>query len=40
MKGGTMHTKKLALLVLFGSIFMPVAQAQIKHIEMRVEGMT
>jgi hypothetical protein len=35
-----MHTKNLALLVLFGSIFMPAAQAQIKHIEMRVEGMT
>ena len=36
-----MDTKKLALLVLFGStLLMPAAQAQIKHIEMRVEGMT
>ena len=35
-----MNTKKFVLLALFGSIFMPVAQAQIKHIEMRVEGMT
>jgi hypothetical protein len=35
-----MNTKKLALLVSLGSIFMPVARAQIKHIEMRVEGMT
>jgi hypothetical protein len=32
--------EKLALLILFGSIIAPVAQAQIKHIEMRVEGMT
>jgi hypothetical protein len=39
-KGGTMNTKKLALLALFGSMVVPVAQAQIKHIEMRVEGMT
>jgi hypothetical protein len=35
-----MTTKKLALLALFVSIASPVAQAQIKHIEMRVEGMT
>jgi hypothetical protein len=41
-----MNTKKLtkrrlALLVLLGSIVVvPVAEAQIKHIEMRVEGMT
>jgi hypothetical protein len=35
-----MNTKKLALLVLLGSVAMPMAQAQIKHIEMRVEGMT
>jgi hypothetical protein len=40
MKGGTMNTKKFALLALLGSLFMPVAQAQVKHIEMRVEGMT
>ena len=32
--------KKLALLILLGSIVAPTAQAQIKHIEMRVEGMT
>jgi hypothetical protein len=35
-----MKSKKLALLVLLGSTFVPAAQAQIKHIEMRVEGMT
>jgi len=37
-----MHRKNFALLVLLGSIIVvvPVAQAQIKHIEMRVEGMT
>jgi hypothetical protein len=36
-----MNTKKLALLVLLSStLLVPVAQAQIKHIEMRVEGMT
>jgi len=36
-----MNTKRVALLVLFGSIVaVPVAQAQVKHIEMRVEGMT
>jgi hypothetical protein len=32
--------KQVALLILLGSIVAPVAQAQIKHIEMRVEGMT
>lgn len=32
--------KKAALLILLGSILAPVTQAQIKHIEMRVEGMT
>ena len=32
--------KKVALLILLGAIVAPVAQAQIKHIEMRVEGMT
>jgi hypothetical protein len=31
---------KLALLVLLGLTVAPVSQAQIKHIEMRVEGMT
>ena len=35
-----MNTRKFALLFLMSSIFVPVAQAQIKHIEMRVEGMT
>ena len=31
---------KLALLLLLGYTFAPISQAQIKHIEMRVEGMT
>ena len=35
-----MRVKKFALLLLLGSIFVPAAQAQIKHVEMRVEGMT
>lgn len=35
-----MKTRKFALLALLGSLVVPVAQAQIKHIEMRVEGMT
>jgi hypothetical protein len=37
-----MNKKRVALLVLLGSIVVvvPVAQAQVKHIEMRVEGMT
>jgi hypothetical protein len=36
-----MKTPRIVLLVLLGSIVVvPVAQAQIKHIEMRVEGMT
>ena len=35
-----MKPGKLALLALLGSLVVPVAQAQIKHIEMRVEGMT
>ena len=36
-----MNKNKIALLVLLGSIVVvPVAQAQVKHIEMRVEGMT
>jgi hypothetical protein len=40
-KGGTMNTKRVAFLVLLGSmVVVPVAQAEIKHIEMRVEGMT
>jgi hypothetical protein len=35
-----MNTKYLALLALVGLLVVPSAQAQIKHIEMRVEGMT
>jgi hypothetical protein len=35
-----MNTKKLALFALLGSLVAPMAQAQIRHIEMRVEGMT
>ncbi len=36
-----MKTKRIALLVLLGSmVVVSVAQAQIKHLEMRVEGMT
>ena len=35
-----MNTKKLALIALLISIVSPVAEAQIKHIEMRVERMT
>jgi hypothetical protein len=49
MKGGTltalrspktMNTRKLMLLFLLGFVFASASQAQIKHIEMRVEGMT
>jgi hypothetical protein len=43
MNTRTMNTKRkrLALLVLLGCmVVMPVAEAQVKHIEMRVEGMT
>ena len=35
-----MNRKNIALLVLIGLMIGPMAQAQIKHIEMRVEGMT
>lgn len=35
-----MSRKKLALLLLFICPLMTQAQAEIKHIEMRVEGMT
>ena len=36
-----MNKKRVAMLVLLGSmVVVPPAQAQIKHIEMRVEGMT
>jgi hypothetical protein len=31
---------KLALLLVLGVTLAPISQAQIKHIEMRVEGMT
>jgi hypothetical protein len=35
-----MKKKKLVLLLLLGSVLPAVSNAQIKHIEMRVEGMT
>ncbi len=35
-----MNKKRFALLALLGLMVVPAAQAQIKHIEMRVEGMT
>ncbi len=35
-----MEIRKFALLILLGSTVVPVSHAQIKHIEMRVEGMT
>jgi hypothetical protein len=35
-----MNRKRFVLLLLAGSLFVPQLQAQIKHIEMRVEGMT
>jgi len=35
-----MNMKKVALLLLLGCTFASVSQAQIKHMEMRVEGMT
>jgi hypothetical protein len=35
-----MKKRKLALLLLFGSVLPAVSEAQIKHIEMHVEGMT
>ena len=35
-----MNWKQLALLLLFVSPLVPQSQAEIKHIEMRVEGMT
>jgi hypothetical protein len=36
-----MNLKRAGLLVLLGAmVVVPVAEAQIKHIEMRVEGMT
>jgi hypothetical protein len=35
-----MSTTKLAMLLLFISPLVPHSQAEIKHVEMRVEGMT
>ena len=35
-----MKIDKFALLLLLGVGLAPVSQAQIKHVEMRVEGMT
>ncbi len=35
-----MKARKFALLLLLGSTLSVVSQAQIQHIEMRVEGMT
>ena len=37
---GTMTHKGMVLLLLAGTLFVPQLEAQIKHIEMRVEGMT
>src|SRR5438128_11123312 len=38
--GGTMKRKSLALLLLLGCVFVPALEAQIRHVEMRVEVMT
>jgi len=36
-----MHIKRMAMLVLWGTmVFVPAVEAQVKHVEMRVEGMT
>jgi hypothetical protein len=35
-----MTRRPIALLLLLGTVVVPLAQAQVKHIEMRVEGMT
>lgn len=36
-----MNVRRIATLVLLGSlVFVPAATAQIRHVEMRVEGMT
>lgn len=35
-----MNAKKFGLLCLLAFVLVPASQAQIKHIEMRVEGMT
>jgi hypothetical protein len=34
------YAKRFSLLCLLTFVFVPTSQAQIKHIEMRVEGMT
>ena len=39
-KEDTMEIRKLALLILWVPLVAPVSLAQIKHVEMRVEGMT
>jgi len=35
-----MNPKRIAILLLLGCALAPLSQAQIRHIEMRVEGMT
>jgi hypothetical protein len=35
-----MKREHLALLLLAGCVFVPQLEAQIRHVEMRVEGMT
>lgn len=35
-----MNIKRVLLLLVLGCTLAPMSQAQIKHIEMRVEGMT
>ena len=35
-----MKITKFALLLFLGATIAPISQAQIKHVEMRVEGMT
>lgn len=35
-----MKMPKIAMMILLGAFFAPCIQAQIKHVEMRVEGMT
>jgi hypothetical protein len=35
-----MNRKIVVLLALLGVLVVPAAQAQVKHVEMRVEGMT
>jgi hypothetical protein len=40
MNGEMMNTRRITLLLLLGCLLAPISEAQIKHIEMRVEGMT